>query len=548
MGVSPVLFYDPVERVAATLHPNRTYEKVVFDPWHQESWDVNDTVSLTPKNDVDIRGFFVQDDGTLRLPADLYTPTWYALRADPEFEEEASRRWPDSSMLNAERVAAEKTRVHENTHTTTYLDTLGRAFLTVAHNKWMDEDSDVIPETHEEKYLTRINLDIEGNQREVIDAKERIVMRYEYDMLGNRIKQESMDAGTRWMLNDVAGQPIRAWDSRMFKRRFTYDKLRRPTKLFVSYPGIDDEPLLVEETRYGESKPDGEATNHRQKVWQVRDGAGIPTNESYDFKGNLLRSTRRLLLVYRSLVDWDLDPQPEDETFSTHTRYDALDRPVQSVPPHSDREGTKFNVVQRVYNEAGLIERVDAWLELVEEPTKLLDPGTATQHSIRNVDYNAKGQRLRIDYDNNVSTFYVYDRQTFHLVRMFTVRYPEEYRLPDVLFLRLVHPFTVDGAVTFPDDCPHPPITGWPGCHVQNLYYTYDPMGNISHIRDDAQQRIYFKNQYVDPSTEYTYDATYRLIEALGREHLGQINGEGAPIPHSHNDTQRIGRMHASSG
>ena len=32
VGVSPILFYDPVERVVATLHPNHTYEKVVFDP------------------------------------------------------------------------------------------------------------------------------------------------------------------------------------------------------------------------------------------------------------------------------------------------------------------------------------------------------------------------------------------------------------------------------------------------------------------------------------------------------------------------------------
>src|SRR5262249_3824274 len=44
VGASPILFYDPVERVVATLHPNRTWEKVVFDPWRQETWDVNDTV------------------------------------------------------------------------------------------------------------------------------------------------------------------------------------------------------------------------------------------------------------------------------------------------------------------------------------------------------------------------------------------------------------------------------------------------------------------------------------------------------------------------
>ena len=53
-GVSPILFYDPVERVIATLHPNHTYEKVVFDPWHQKTYDVNDTVAMDPRTDADI--------------------------------------------------------------------------------------------------------------------------------------------------------------------------------------------------------------------------------------------------------------------------------------------------------------------------------------------------------------------------------------------------------------------------------------------------------------------------------------------------------------
>lgn len=44
-GVSSILFYDPVERVAAVLHPNHTYEKIVFDPWQQTAYDVNDTVA-----------------------------------------------------------------------------------------------------------------------------------------------------------------------------------------------------------------------------------------------------------------------------------------------------------------------------------------------------------------------------------------------------------------------------------------------------------------------------------------------------------------------
>src|SRR5262249_685329 len=43
-GVSSIVFYDPIERVVAILHPDHTFEKVVFDPWQQATSDVNDTV------------------------------------------------------------------------------------------------------------------------------------------------------------------------------------------------------------------------------------------------------------------------------------------------------------------------------------------------------------------------------------------------------------------------------------------------------------------------------------------------------------------------
>jgi hypothetical protein len=56
---------------------------------------------------------------------------------------------------------------------------------------------------------------------------------------------------------------------------------------------------------------------------------------------------------------------------------------------------------------------------------------------------------------------------------------------------------------------------------LQNIHYTYDPVGNIIAIRDDAQQTIYFDGQVVRPDAEYKYDAIYRLIEATGREHIG---------------------------
>ncbi|MFL5587806.1 MAG: RHS repeat domain-containing protein [Ktedonobacteraceae bacterium] len=57
------------------------------------------------------------------------------------------------------------------------------------------------------------------------------------------------------------------------------------------------------------------------------------------------------------------------------------------------------------------------------------------------------------------------------------------------------------------------------GKKLQDLTYTYDPIGNITHITDGAQEPVFNANQQVKPESDYTYDALYRLIEARGREH-----------------------------
>jgi RHS repeat-associated protein len=524
IGVSPVLFYDPVERVVATLLPNHTWEKVVFDPWRQESWDVNDTVLITdPKTDPDAGDFFS------RVPDTDYLPTWYTQRQG-------------SALGPQEQAAARKAAIHAATPTVAHADSLGRTFLAVAHNRFKYSDTPPAAPPVEEFYPTRVELDIEGNQRAVRDPivqngdqQGRIVMRYDYDMLSNRIHQASMEAGERWMLNDVAGKPLYSWDSRNHRFRTAYDQLRRPTDNFLNKAGGAD--LLVGRTIYGETQANPEASNLRGKVIQLFDQAGVVSSDLYDFKGNLLHSQRQLAdLVgvvgaqtpaYKTTVDWSRAVQPQIPVYTSRTRYDALNRPIQLIAPHSDQPGTTVNVVEQVYNEANLLEQVHAWLNQNAEPAGWLDPVTANLHAVTNIDYDAKGQRTLIQYGNGAETRYRYDPETF----------------------RLIHLYTRRGAA-FTEDCdnpnPPPPTIAAPEippqgkwCGLQNLRYTYDPAGNITHIRDDAQQTIYFRNKRVEPSCEYTYDATYRLIEATGREHLGQVGG--APIPHSYNDSPRVG-------
>jgi RHS repeat-associated protein len=479
VGFSSTLFYDPVERVVATLHPDHSWEKVVFDPWRQETWDVNDTVSIAdPAADEHVGSLF------RRLPDADYLPTWQNQRSDGALG-------PD------EQNAAIKAAAHAGTPTIAHFDTLGRTVLTIADNGLTG------------KVATRVELDIEGNQRAVIDAKDRVVVRYDYDMLGNRIHQASMEAGARWMLNDIEGKAVRAWDSRNHQSRTAYDALRRPTDSFLREgAGIE---LLVGRTVYGENRPNAEQNNLRGKVVELFDQACVVTSDEYDFKGNLLRNHRQLAKAYKTTLDWSTIVPLETDTYTSRTRYDALNRPVTRTEPDN-------SVIRHGYNEANLLERVDANLRGEQQNGQPVWTPFVT-----NIDYDAKGQRRLIDYGNGVRTTYDYDPLTF----------------------RLMHLLTRRNAVTFPDDCPQPPPVGWPGCQLQNLHYTYDPVGNITHIRDDAQQTVYFRNKCVEPSADYCYDALYRLIEATGREHLGQV---GAPAsPNSYNDEPRVGILWAAN-
>lgn len=484
VGVSPVLFYDPVARVVATLHPDHTWEKVVFDSWRQESWDANDTVLIAdPRTDADVGDFF------RRLPVADYLPTWYVRRAG-------------GTLGTEEKAAAVQTAVHAATPTVAHFDPLGRTFLTVAHNRFKYTDAPPNNPPIEAPQSTRVVLDIEGNPRELLDAEDRVVMRYGYriagpeegdkqDGAGNRIHQTSMEAGARWTLNDVAGHPLYAWDSRGQRFRTAYDPLRRPTDFFL-LEGTGAE-RLVGRTVYGETRPNPEANNLRGKAVSLFDQAGVVNSDAYDFKGNLLRSRRQLAADYKATLDWSAVVPLEATTYTSATLYDALNRPLELTAPDG-------SIVRPGYNEANLLERIEVTLQ----------GETVATPFVTDIDYDAKGQRTLIDYGNGVRTTYTYDPLTLRLVRLFTRR----------------------DSSAFPDDCPQPHPDGWPGCQLQNLHYTYDPVGNITHIGDDAQQTVYFRNRRVEPNAVYNYDSLYRLIEANGREHLGQVGGQsGSPTP-----------------
>lgn len=444
-GVTPVLHYDAAGRLVKTEMPDDTFTSVEYDSWMQKSFDQNDNCAKSK---------------------------WYTGRITGSINAILTREGKDPVK---EKEAADKTAIHDNTPSVAHTDSLGRTFYTIAHNKF----DDFAGTPKEEFYATRAVLDIEGNLRAVIDARNNTVMEYKYDMLGHQVYQKSMDAGERWMLNDCMGKPVLAWNSRSQKFATQYDDLHRPLTssvtnlttakniLFEKFEYVDTKGLPAAQLAAQQSKNVvGSAVMHF-------DTAGIVQIIRNDFKGNTLESSRQLCSDFKNILDWKtpLLMGMEGETFISKSEFDALNRPVKIFTPTTP--SIPATIISPEYNEANLLNAVSA---------KLRGSNTDTPF-VKNIDYDAKGQRTSVSYGNKTLTKYTYDPKTFRLLKLVTLR-------------------------NLGTDS------------LQDLNYTYDPVGNITFIKDDAVQTVFFNNQRVDPNCDYVYDSIYRLIQATGREHI----------------------------
>ena len=330
-----------------------------------------------------------------------------------------------------------------------------------------------------------------------------------YDIAGNLLFQHGMDGGDRWMLNDAAGKPVFAWNSRGFFTWVEYDALHRPTGSFVTATGDTtltggprnpalppDPPRPFEKILYGEDQADDRKHNLRGKPYKHCDAAGAVTIGDYDFKGNPLSSQREMTVDYKAIPDWSQAVALERDRFVTRTDFDALGRPLSVTTP--DRSTYRPH-----YNEANLLDNVEVNLRGEKQ-------GDALKWTpfVTNIDYNAKGQRERIEYANGATTTYEYDPLTFRLIHLKTTR-PDD---PDA---------TASALFTRRDT-------------VQDLRYTYDPSGNITRIVDAAHKTVFCDNQQIDAASDYAYDALYRLIAASGRE-----RGRGAVYVGRHGQPDR---------
>lgn len=445
-GVSPEMRYDPLGRLMETRFPDLTTSRVRFDAWREESWDRNDTL----------------------LPG----RPW----------EKAAAANPSGSREERARALAE---VHAGTPGIVHLDTLGRPVLTEEDNKAAAT------------YKTRILLDIEGRQRELWDANGNRALLQVFDMAGQALRTVSNDAGESLALAGADGQPRHLWTPRGHYVRQDYDPMRRPTTRTIVDPGATA-TVVDERIVYGEAAPNAAVRNLLGRAWLAFDGAGALRNPDYDFKGNAVAQERFAFADPIAVADWSgLPPDVGIDAwlaaqaavlfegpYRAETAYDAHERPMLERAP----DGSE---TRNAYDEGGALQSV----------TLAGVPGRpAAIQTVRDIGYDAKGQRAWIEYGNGVAGFYRYEATTDRLSEMLATR-----------------------AWSRDSDGMPSPAAAQPA-PLQHLLYTYDPVGNIVEIEDLAQDKVYNEG-VVEPRRLYEYDALYRLTVARGREHAGQTLG-----------------------
>ena len=175
----------------ATLHPDHSYAKTVFDPWSKATWDANDTVLLDPR----------------RIPTCAATCDRYltALSREPggwaTWYEPAHRR---CSSASAQQQAAGRRRCTPAPPTLPGSTRLGRTFLTVAHNRVRRDGRPgrrVLPQLAA-SWTSRATC------VEARDALDRAVMRYGYTVARCQVAHAGMDIRRRRDAARRHGKPV----------------------------------------------------------------------------------------------------------------------------------------------------------------------------------------------------------------------------------------------------------------------------------------------------------------------------------------------------
>ncbi len=477
-GYSATLFYDPIGRHVKTLTPKGFIEKSECSPWHTTAWDANDSIKESP----------YYRDNIASPPADGETGGPYY---DPALS--------DAARANLEYVA----KYCADTPATSLVDNLGNDIVVQRINQYpADLDHPMAGEPVREELYDYMQYDESGRQLRSSDprlsANGIFNFTLSYVMSGDApLKTVSADSGTSWVLPNAFGNPVFSCHSRGVAMRTEYDLLQRPVASRAKQTASGDlassaeDPLVIDQVVgrvvYGDSPNSGapEKCNLIGRPFETFDPAGLVTTPSYGLGGRPLTGDRRFFRDYKTQGNWD-DASPaaqecllQNERFSNSAVVDALGRTIESA----DTDG---NVSLPVYHIGGALDTLSV---------TTADDDVTAQY-VDGISYNALGQRLSMRAGNGMITEYFYDPRTHATLRTRTINAKHQ--------------------------------------TLQDIAYEYDPVGNVFRKETRSDAPIFHKQEKVQPVSTYMFDALYQLIQANGREKIG--NGRDQQQKHREPD------------
>ncbi len=270
----------------------------------------------------------------------------------------------------------------------------------------------------------------------------------------------SVDAGWRVSLYAQSGALEQAWDARGLQRLTQYDGLLRPLAVF--------EQGCTQRYEYAGAEAHLAGRNLCGRLIRHDDPAGTSLWEGYGMAGQVLEQRRHFLRELEP-PNWPL-PLPQ---------RDALLEPGEGL-----LSAYRFNALGELWaqtdaqgNRHYFNQTIDGQLR---DCALHLNGAAAPQLLAGDIHYTAQGQIERQTCGNGVACQWHYDAWNGRLIRLRS--------------------------------------TAANGERLQDLNYSYDPVGNMLSIEDKAMVVRHFANQRIDPINRYTYDSLYQLAHATGWE------------------------------
>ncbi|AZE50392.1 Rhs-family protein [Pseudomonas chlororaphis] len=294
------------------------------------------------------------------------------------------------------------------------------------------------------------------------DPRVQANLRMVYSLSGQMLCTDSVDAGRQLSLPGEAGQVVDSWDSKLDHRCIAYDQMLRPVRVYEQAAG-QPERRTSECLAY--AGPEGASHNQCGQLIRHDDSAGTVHFSEYNLLGAPLEQTRHFLERLEE-PDWPAGEVDRDRLLesgtgaTTQTGYNA----VGEIRSQTDAFGNRQIIYQNV---AGQLQ--ETRLKLAGKPEETL---------VRAISYNAFNQIEQQTAGNGVTTQAIYSALDGRLQQVKTQTLAK--------------------------------------APLQDLNYSYDPLGNITSIKDNAQPIRYFRNQRIEMLNTYKYNTLDQLIEAKG--------------------------------